>query len=428
VAERVGVGLIGLGTVGAAVARRLIDEWELLGDRAGMIPVLRRVAVRDLTRRRDVDLKNATLDADPAALVDDPGVQVVVEVMGGEQPATSLIERALTQGKTVVTANKLVVAAAGPRLWSLARERGAGLWFEAAVGGGLPLVALLRDSLLGDRIRAIDSIINSTTNVILTRMSNTGESLSSALVEAQNRGMAEADPRSDVDGWDATYKLIIMSWLGFGDHRGLDDVRRVGIGDLDVLDLGYAGQLGYSIKLLAHAQIVNGTSLYLSVAPTAIPDGHRLFSVDDDANAVIISADLQAETLIEGAGLAGPATASAVVSDIVNAVRMGGCEPPAPPPRSLPIASDEDVETAAYLRLETSADTEAKSLVVQALEDRGVRVADTVDKPPLDGPFPQLLVLTGAAPRAVLSRAVETIDSLPAVRAIRCLMDRLEPA
>jgi homoserine dehydrogenase len=426
--EQVGVGLIGLGTVGTAVARRLIEEWDLLGERARAIPVLRRVAVRDVSRKRGVDLKNATLDADPAALVDDPAIDVVVEVMGGAEPATSLIERALSHGKTVVTANKLVIADSGPRLAEVAQDHGAGLWFEAAVGGGLPVVGLLRDSLRGDRISRIDSIINSTTNVVLTRMRDTGEPLASALLNAQERGMAEADPRSDVDGWDATYKLVIMSWLALGAHRPPETVRRVGIGDLDVLDLGYTGLLGYKVKLVARAELATGGALHLSVAPAAVPEGHPLFDVDDDANAVIISADLQERTVISGAGLAGPATASAVVSDIVNAV-LTRVEQPHPPPRQdLPVASDEDVESGAYIRLERSAEAEATSLIVQALEDRGVPVLDTVDKPPLDGPFPQLLVVTGSAPRAVLARAVETLDSLQPVRAIRCVMDRLDIA
>lgn len=427
--EQVGVGLIGLGTVGGAVAARLIDEWELLGERAGAVPVVRRVAVRDLSRPRAVDLKNAVIDASPAGLVDDPAVQIVVEATGGAEPATTLIARALELGKTVVTANKVVIATSGPRLWALAQEHGGGLWFEAAVGGGMPVVALVRDSLLGDRISAIDSIINSTTNVMLTRMRNTGESLHLALMDAQRRGMAEADPSSDIDGWDAAYKLVILSWLAFGVHVAPDDVDRTGIGGLDVLDLGYTGQLGYSVKLLAHAnRNTDPAGVYLSVKPVAVPAGHELFDVDDDANAVIISADLQPQTVIRALGPGGPTTASAVVSDIVNAIRRRGHQPVAAPVQTLPLLSDEDVEGSAYIRLEASSDPEARLLVVQALEDRGVPVVETIDKPPLDGPFPQLLVLTGRAPRAVLDRAVQTLDSLPSVHAIRSVLDRLEPA
>jgi len=427
VPEQVGVGLIGLGTVGTAVAARLIDEWELLGERAGAVPVLRRVAVRDPAKPRSIDLKNASLDADPAGLVDDPRVELVIEASGGAEPATSLIARALEQGKTVVTANKLVVAESGPRLWALAASHGAGFWFEAAVGGGMPIVALMRDSLLGDRIGALDTIINSTTNVMLTRMRATGESLQVALRDAQERGMAEADPSSDVDGWDASYKLVILSWLAFGAHHAPAGIRRRGIRELDVVDLGYTGQLGYTVKLLAHAHRAESGD-HLSVMPTAIPSGHLLHDVDDDANAVIISADLQRQTVVRGSGLAGPSTASAVVSDVVSAVRRRNAQPAAPPERNAPLLSEEDVEGSAYLRLETALEAEAKELIVQALEDRGVPVVETVDKPPLGGPFPQLLVLTGPAPHAVLDRAVETLDSLAAVHSIGCVLDRLEPA
>jgi homoserine dehydrogenase len=428
VPEQIGVGLIGLGTVGSAVAKRLVEQWELLGERAGAIPVLRRVAVREPGRQRDVDLKNVQLDGDAIALVDDPSVEIVVEVMGGTELATSLIERALSQGKTVVTANKAVIAPSGPRLWALAHEHGAGLWFEAAAGGGLPLVAVLRDSLRGDRISSISGIVNTTTNIILTRMRSTGETLATALTGAQRRGIAEADPSSDVDGWDATYKLVILSWLAFGAQLATEDVRRRGIADLDVVDLGYTGQLGYTVKLLAHASVKRSAAVDISVHPTAIPETHPLFDVDDAANAVIIAGDLQVETIVRGLGGGGPSTASAVVSDVVNAVRSRGRELPPPPLRALSLASEEDVEVCAYVRLETSTDPDAAPLIVQALEDRGVRVVETVDKPPLDGPFPQLLILTGPAPRAVVGRAAETLDSLPSVHAIRCVMDRLEPA
>ena len=230
--ESVGVGMLGLGTVGTAVARRLIGEWELLGERAGATPVLRSVAVRDVARTRDVDLKNVRLVADPHAVVADPGVAIVVEVIGGTDPATAVIESSLRAGKSVVTANKAVIAASGPRLTALAAEHGAHLYFEASVGAGLPIVALLRGSLLGDRISALDCVINGTTNVILTRMRTAGVSFESALADARRRGFAEADPSLDVDGWDAAHKLVILAWLAFGAYVAPDAIDRVGIRDV----------------------------------------------------------------------------------------------------------------------------------------------------------------------------------------------------
>jgi homoserine dehydrogenase len=426
--DSVGVGLLGLGTVGSAVAKRLLSEWQLLGERAGATPVIRRVAVRDVARTRDVDLKAIPLDADPLAVINDARVDIVVEVMGGLEPATSVIEQSLRTGRTVVTANKAVVAAAGPRLWELAAEHGAGLWFEATVGAGLPIVALLRDSLRADRITRIDAIINGTTNVILTRRRNAGVSVSEALQDAQRRGYAEADAGSDLDGWDAAYKLVIMAWLAFDTHVDVNSVDRRGITDLDVVDLGYAGQLGYTVKLLATALIsADGQRIHLQVRPTAIPAGHALFDVDDAENAVIITSDLASSLTLRGLGAGGDSTASAVVGDIVNAVQHRGHEPRPATLRTRDMMSAEDVEVAGYVRLLVADDPDARGLAVQALEDRGVPVVEAIDKPPLDGPHPQLLLLTGTAPRAVHDRALETLDTLADVREIACALDRIEP-
>jgi homoserine dehydrogenase len=428
VAENVGVGLVGLGTVGSVVAARLISSWELLTERAGATPVLRRVAVRDPARKRDVDLRAVPLDDDPLAVVDDPRVSIVVEVMGGIDTAGTVVERALQAGKTVVTANKALIATAGPRLWALAESHRAGLWFEAAAGAGLPVVAVLRDSLRGDVVRSLDAVINTTTNVILTRMRNTGERLDEALVDAQQRGYAEADPSSDVDGWDAAYKLVILTWLATGAHAGVDAVDRRGIRGIDRIDMAYTGQLGYSVKLLAHAERREETgALHLRVRPTALPAGHPCFDADDSDNAVLIKSDLAGTVVLRGVGGGGASTASAVISDIVAAVRAHDHQPAAPSPQALAFISDEEVEVAGYLRLIIEDGADARALVLQALEDRGVPVVETVDKPPLDGPFPQLLVLTGSAPRAVHDRALDTLDTLSVVRDIAAALDRVEP-
>ena len=424
-ANTVGVGMLGLGTVGTAVARRLIGEWELLGERAGVTPVLRRVAVRDASKTRDVDLKNAELCTDPFAVIDDAAITIVVEVMGGVDGTLPLIERALRAGKTVVTANKALMAAHGRALWRLAADQRAGLWFEAAVGAGLPIIGLLRDSLRGDRVQSIDSIINGTTNVILTRMRRHGSTLSEALTDAQARGFAEADPSADVDGWDAAQKLVLMARLAFDADIGLDDVVVMGIRDLDRVDMGYTGQLGYSVKLLAQARSDGGT-LHLRVRPTLIPEGHDLFDVGDSDNAVRIRSDLAGTVLLRGLGAGGDSTASAVVSDVVNAVRRTGSQP-APPMSTRPhIQNADDVETAGYIRVRIGDGADAGALVVQALEDRGLDVQHVVEKPPIDGPFPQLLVLTGTAPRAVHRGALETLDTLAVVHEVACALDRLE--
>jgi homoserine dehydrogenase len=421
--ESVGIGLLGLGTVGTEVARRLIDEWELLGERAGATPVLRSVAVRDVSRSRGVELKNARLVADPQAVVADPAVAIVVEVIGGTDPATALIESSLRAGKTVVTANKAVIAASGPRLSALAAEHGARLYFEASVGAGLPIVALLRGSLLGDRISALDCVINGTANVILTQMRMAGVSFQSALANAQRRGFAEADPSLDVDGWDAAHKLVILAWLALGAYVAAEAVDRVGIRDVAGDDVAALAQLGYRVRLLAHAERAAGGAVHLRVRPTAVGAGQLLHDVDDADNAVIISSDLAAMVMLRGLGAGGASTASAVVSDVVTAVRERGAprERTADARAEVTLLGDEDVEVAGYVRVRLSAEADARALVLQALEDRGLAVDAAVD---VAGS--ELIALTGVAPRAVHDRALETLDTLTSVDQILGALDRVE--
>jgi homoserine dehydrogenase len=421
--ESVGIGLLGLGTVGTAVARRLIDEWELLGERAGATPVLRCVAVRDLARSRGVDLKNARLIADPQAVVADPAVAIVVEAIGGTDPATALIESALRAGKTVVTANKAVIAASGPRLTALAAEHGTRLYFEASVGAGLPIVALLSGSLLGDRIAALDCVINGTTNVILPQMRRPGVSFASALADAQRRGFAEADPSLDVDGWDAVQKLVILARLALGVDVPPGSVDRVGIRDVGGDDVAALAQLGYRVRLLAHAERASRGAVHLRVRPTAVGAGQLLHDVDDADNAVIISSDLAATVMLRGLGAGGASTASAVISDVVTAVRERGASSAvsAPAPTAATLLGDEDVEVAGYVRVRLSAEADARALVLQALEDRGIAVDAA-----LDVAGSELIVLTGVAPRAVHDRALETLDTLTAVDQILGALDRVE--
>jgi len=259
-------------------------------------------------------------------------------------------------------------------------------------------------------------------------MRSSGERLDQALLDAQRRGFAEADPSSDVDGWDAAYKLVILAWLATGTHVAVDSVDRRGIRDIDRVDMAYTGQLGYSVKLLAHAESRQEPgALHLRVRPTAVPEGHPCFDADDSDNAVIITSDLAGTVGLRGVGGGGSSTASAVLSDIVAAVRARDRQPGPPRGRPLALLSDEEVEVAGYLRLIVDDGADARGLVLQALEDRGVPVIETVEKPPLDGPFPQLIVLTGAAPRAVHDRALETLDTLSSVRDIAASLDRIEP-
>lgn len=418
------MGLVGLGTVGSEVARRLVGEWQLLGDRSAALPVLRRVAVRDIARRRDVPLPRVDLGDDPEALVDDQSIGVVVEVMGGVDRASSLMERALRLGKPVVTANKAALAAHGLELSALAVARETSLRYEAAAGGGLPVVALLRDSLRGDRVTAMEMIINGTTNIILSAMEREGSSLDGALVEAQQRGFAEADPSADVDGHDAAAKLLLLSRLAFDAALSSHDIDRRGIGDVDALDVACAQSLGGSVKLVANA-IRGELGLALWVRPTVVMVGHPLHGVDDSDNALVVDADLAGRIVLRGPGGGGPSTASAVLSDIVGAVREPRCMPLTPTERP-GLTSTAGVERGGYIRVRLAAVREAASLVVQALEDRGVGVRVSAPAPGLPA-SEQLALLTEPVTGEMMERAVETLDSLAAVAEVAAVLDCVGP-
>jgi homoserine dehydrogenase len=420
-AAEVGVGLIGLGTVGSAVARRLVDEWELLGDRAGAIPLLRRVAVRDPARPRNVAPPAVRLDGDPEALVDDHAVAIVVEVMGGVDRASALIDRALRLRKPVVTANKAALAAHGLELFALAAEMGVSLRYEAAAGGGLPVVALLADSLRGDRISSLQMIINGTTNIILSAMARDGLSFAAALAQAQQRGFAEADPSTDVDGHDATAKLVLLSQLAFDAPLGPGDVATTGIGAVEAIDIATAQSLGGSVKLVGQATLV-AEVLCLSVRPTVVLAGHALSGIDDADNALLVNADLAGRVLLSGLGGGGDSTASAVVSDIVATVRAPQ-QPPRVPTRRLGVGDGAATERCAYIRVRLREVAEAAAMVTQALEDRGVPVL-AVAAPDRSA---DLAVLTGPVTGEMLERATQTLDSLPAVDEVAAVMDCLGP-
>jgi homoserine dehydrogenase len=423
-ATDVGIGLIGLGTVGSAVAHRLVEEWEMLGDRAGAIPVLRRVAVREPARPRDIALPAVRLDGDPEALVDDDAVGVVVEVMGGVDRASALMERALRRRKPVVTANKAALAAHGLELCALAAETGVSLRYEAAAGGGLPVVALLTDSLRGDRISSLQMIINGTTNIILSAMARDGITLAAALTEAQRRGFAEADPSADVDGHDAAAKLLLLSRLAFDAALVTGDVDTTGIGAVEPVDIASARSLGGSVKLLAQATR-DADRFFLSVRPTVVLAGHPLHGIDDADNAMVVAADLAGRVVVSGLGGGGDSTASAVVSDLVATIR-GPHQPPRVPTRRPPVGDGGARDRAAYLRVRLRDVAEAAALVTQALEDRGVPVL-AIASPPGRGGSTELAMLTAPVAAEMVERAIETLDSLATVDAVAAVMDCLGP-
>ena len=316
----IGIGLLGGGVVGSGVARVLIDKGETLGELVGRPLSLEGVLVRDAAKRRPNGPPADLLTTEAGDILDNPRVDVVVEVMGGQQPALDYLLRSISAGKHVVTANKEVMARHGPDLLARALDRGVRVLFEASVAGGTPIIAPLTRDLAANEVVAIRAIINGTTNYILTRMAQQGVDFDAALAEAQELGYAEADPTSDIEGRDAAYKLAVLSTLSFRARVRDTDVHQEGISRLTARDFLYASELGYAIKLLAIAG-KEGGAVQARVHPAFVPQNVMIAKVDGVLNAVEIETDLAGRVLFHGRGAGSMPTASAVVADIIDAAR-----------------------------------------------------------------------------------------------------------
>ncbi len=314
------VGLLGCGNVGSAVVRLLESHHDDIARRAGCRLEVARVAVRDPSRERDVPLDPASFTGDPMEVVDDPDVDIVCELIGGDEPAGSLILGAFDRGKPVVTANKELLATRGRELFDASDAKGLDLYFEAAVGGGIPLIRPLKESLTGERLTRVTGIVNGTTNFILTKMTEDGRSFDDVLAEAQRLGYAEADPTADVDGHDAAAKCAILASIAFNARVVAGDVYREGIASVTTEDIEFARRLGYVVKLLAVAEL-HDERIAARVHPAMIPAQHPLAAVRDAFNAVFVEGPKIGELMFYGRGAGGDATATAVVGDLVSVAR-----------------------------------------------------------------------------------------------------------
>jgi homoserine dehydrogenase len=314
------VGLLGCGTVGTAVTRLLHDHREDIARRAGCRLEVSKIAVRDPSKRREVPVHPSAFTADPVEVVDDPAIDIVCELMGGSEPAGSLILAAFDRDKPVVTANKELLSTRGRELFDASDAKGLDLYFEAAVGGGIPLVRPLKESLTAERLTSIIGIVNGTTNYVLTRMSENGMSFAEALGEAQRLGYAEADPTADVDGYDAAAKCAILASIAFNARVVAGDVYREGIGRVTTEDIEFARRLGYVVKLLAIAEL-HEERVAARVHPAMIPSEHPLAAVRDAFNGVFVEGPNVGELMFYGRGAGGEPTATAVVGDLVTVAR-----------------------------------------------------------------------------------------------------------
>ena len=441
----IGIGLLGLGTVGAGVAA-------ILATPAGRHPLvgeleLRRVAVRDLNRPRTVELAAELLSTDPEAVVDDPAVDIVVEVMGGLEPARSLILRAIAAGKPVVTANKAVIARYGEEIAAAAASSGVYVLIEAAVGGGIPIIEPLKQSLGANRIQRVSGIINGTTNYILSRMAAEGAPYADVLADAQRLGYAEADPAADVQGGDAADKIAILAGLAYGGPVPREAIPTEGIDQLDARDIAYAEQLGYVVKLLAVAQAMPSEQampgdqaeqlLDVRVHPTLLPKAHPLAGVNGVNNAILVEGDPVGQVMFYGPGAGAGPTASAVVADILNIAGIrqatGGRGTQAPLDPLLAAGSWRDcqlVESAVtshrnYLRLRTSDRAGVIGAIGTCFGEAGVSIQSIVQFETQSAGGAEIVVITHEVCEANFRQALAAIEALTDVQAVAACLRTL---
>ena len=421
-AKEIGVGLIGFGTVGAGVVDGLNRHAELMAGRAGVRPVLRAVVDQDLTSDRGVDLDSALLTEDASRVIDHPDVPVVIELIGGTNAARDLVCRALDAKKTVVTANKALLAEHGEEIFDLARKRGVDVYFGASVGGGIPIVRALRDGLVGNRIETIHGILNGTCNYILTRMEREGLDFDACLEAAQKAGYAEADPTLDVDGWDTAHKAAILTWLAHGLHVDPQSICVEGIRELQTVDIETARELGYRVKLLAIVRR-DRDEVEVRVHPALVSREHVLASVSDVFNAVMVRGDLVGDTLYYGRGAGREPTASTVLADVVDAARnlAAGAVRGWPAtiaaegaPRLKPMG---EVSTRYFLRISLLDRPGTLSRIAFVLGRHGIGIASVIQREECRDEHVPVVVVTHEAREQDVNGALAKLDEMDIVEA-----------
>ena len=430
-ANEIGIGFLGMGNVGEKVVATLLERAGSFREQTGASLTLRRVAVKDPTRTRGIDLPAGVLTGDAGDVLDDPSVDLVVEVIGGDGAAGDYVRRALAGGKHVVSANKELVAKAGPELFELARANGAALRFEASVGGGIPVISPLLRDLPANRIVAIRAIINGTTNFILTNMAQRGDSFEDALAEAQELGYAEPDPTNDVDGHDAAFKIAIMAGLAFGAYVPPEAVATEGIRSLAPQDFQYARELGYVIKLLAIAER-HDEGVLARVHPALLPSSEPLARVDGVQNAAQIQGDLAGTLTFQGAGAGAAPTTSAVLADVLDIARSlaEGAEPHWDPGpwRSGETAGLGALETRYYLRMTVLDRPGVLAQIARVLGEAQVSIA-AVEQRESDEErgTAELALMTHRARELAVTGAIDTLRGLAEVREVNAML-RVEGA
>lgn len=435
--DPVKVGVLGLGTVGGGTVNVLQRNAEEIARRAGRGIVVTHAAARDLNKPRICSTDGITVTTTPQDVVEDPEVAIVIELIGGDTLALDLVMRAIENGKHVVTANKALIAKHGNEIFAAAQAKGVIVAFEAAVAGGIPIIKAIREGLAGNRIEWLAGIINGTGNFILTEMRDKGRDFDDVLKEAQELGYAEADPEFDVEGIDAAHKLTILASIAFGIPLQFDKAFTEGITKITREDVTYAEELGYRIKHLGVSRRTD-KGVELRVHPTLIPERRLIANVDGVMNAVLVQGDAVGPTLYYGAGAGDEPTASAVVADIVDVVRVLTSDPENRVPHlafqpdslsDLPILKMEDVETSYYLRMQVKDEVGVLADVTRILADKGISIEAIIQKEPADDSVEaSVIMLTHRVVEKQMNEAIQQIESLKTItgEVTRIRMENLE--
>lgn len=414
--------MLGCGVVGSQVARLLKDDARELSTRSGAQLVLSKIAVRDMKSKREgLDASLFTLDAQ--SLVTDPEIDIVIEVMGGIEPARELILQAFAHGKSVVTANKALLATHGSDLYSAADKAGVDLYYEAAVAGAIPILRPLRESLVGDHVKRIMGIVNGTTNYILTKMDEEGRAFNDVLAEAQSLGYAESDPTADIEGFDAAAKAAILAGLAFHTRVTDADVHREGISKITSADVAVAKSMNHVIKLLAIAELTPSDQISVRVHPVLLPRNHPLAAVRDAFNAVFVEAESAGELMFYGRGAGGAPTASAILGDVVAVARHrtgGAIGPRESDYADRAIVPIGQTKTKYLIRLDVADRSGVLASIAQAFADENVSI-QTVRQTGR-GSDAELIVVTHNATEAALASTVKRLSNMDMVKSVESVI------
>lgn len=416
--EKVSIGLLGFGTVGAGVVRLLTKERERLEARTGCRIQLKKVLVRNKNRPRKVLIDSRKLTTNVAEILDDPEIDIIVELIGGIDQAYRYILRALQNRKNVITANKDLMASYGDELLLVAKKNQCDLYYEASVAGGIPILRTLTDSLAADRIQKMIGIVNGTTNYILSKMSQEGLSYEKALSSAQALGFAEADPTSDVEGLDAARKMVILSHLAYSIPVTLDDVKITGITDVTREDIIYAGKLGYTIKLVGISEVNNG-AIDVRVEPTLLPDGHPLASVENENNAIYVYGTALGETMYYGPGAGEGPTAVSVMSDLLSVIRNMALGVTGNhiflPKREMHTRKDNLVESQFFVRLHIKDEPGSFSRLTDLFKEQGISLEKLYQEPITGQDAAEVSIITHRTNKILFEQSFEIMKKLDVV-------------